>query len=64
LQIVGCAEVRGDSEAKARCWQEEWRRYFKGPDDPDYVMVFVHPSRIEYSGPGSFAPEVWLHIRT
>jgi general stress protein 26 len=59
LQIVGRAEMRGDKKTKTGCWQEEWRRYFKGPDDPDYVMVFVHPSRIEYNGPGSFLPEVW-----
>jgi general stress protein 26 len=60
LQIVGRAEVCGDRETKDRYWQKEWRRYFKGPDDPDYVMVFIHPIRIEYNGPGSFTPEVWV----
>jgi general stress protein 26 len=59
LQVVGRAEICSDKKIKADCWQEEWRRYFKGPDDPDYVMVFVHPARIEYNGPGSFVPEVW-----
>jgi general stress protein 26 len=59
LQIVGRAEVCGDRETKDRYWQEEWRRYFKGPDDPDYVIVLIRPARIEYNGPGSFTPEVW-----
>jgi general stress protein 26 len=59
LQIAGRAEMRSDRETKARCWQEEWRRYFQGPDDPEYIMVFIHPSRIEFNGPGSFEPEVW-----
>ena len=59
LQIAGRAEIRRDGKTKAEHWKEEWRRYFKGPDDPDYVMVFIHPTRIEYNGPGSFVPEVW-----
>jgi len=59
LQIVGRADVRNDGKTKIKYWQEEWRRYFKGPDDPDYVMVFIHPTRIEYNGPGSFVPLVW-----
>jgi len=59
LQITGRAEMRSDGKTRAENWNEEWRRYFKGPDDPDYVMVFVHPDRIEYNGPGSFVPEVW-----
>jgi len=59
LQIAGRAEIRSDGKARAEHWNEEWRRYFKGPDDPDYVMVFIHPCRIEYNGPGSFVPIVW-----
>jgi general stress protein 26 len=59
LQIAGRAEIRRDEKTKASCWNEEWRRYFKGPDDPDYIMVFIRPVRIEYNGPGSFVPEVW-----
>jgi len=59
LQVAGRAEIRSDKETKARCWQEEWRRYFQGPEDPEYIMVFIHPSRIELNGPGSSIPEVW-----
>jgi general stress protein 26 len=59
LQIAGRAEVNSDVKTKASYWQDEWQRYFKGPDDPDYVMVFIHPLRIEYNGPGSFASQVW-----
>ena len=36
-----------------------WRRYFKGPDDPDYIMVLIRPERIEYNAPGAAAPMVW-----
>ena len=47
LQIAGRAEIHSDAATKLKYWQEEWRRYFKGPEDPDYVMVFVRPYRIE-----------------
>ena len=59
LQIAGRAEIHSDATTKSKYWQEGWRRYFKGADDPDYIMVFVHPSRIEYNAPGSLMPEVW-----
>jgi general stress protein 26 len=59
LQIAGRAEIRNDKDTKTRYWQDGWRRYFNGPEDPEYVMIFIHPSRIEYNGPGSFTPEVW-----
>jgi len=60
LQVGGRAEIRSDAAIKAAYWQDGWRRYFKGPDDPDYIMVFVRPSRIEYNAPGSLMPEVWI----
>jgi general stress protein 26 len=59
LQIAGRAEIHSDAAIRLKYWQEGWRRYFKGADDPDYIMVFVHPSRIEYNAPGSAAPEIW-----
>lgn len=59
LQIAGHAEIRGDGAAKLKYWQEGWERYFKGPEDPDYIIIFVRPSLIEYNGPGSIVPEVW-----
>ena len=59
LQIAGCAEIRADAATRTAYWQEGWRRYFTGPDDPDYIMVFVRPARIEYNGSGSVLPEIW-----
>jgi general stress protein 26 len=59
LQIAGRAVIRADALTKTKYWQQGWLRYFKGPDDPDYVMVFIHPERIEYNGPASFVPEIW-----
>jgi len=59
LQVAGRAEVCADAATKAKYWQEGWKRYFKGPEDPDYVIVLVRPDRIEYNGSGAQEAEVW-----
>ncbi len=59
LQIAGRAEIRSDAATRVTYWQKEWQRYFKGPDDPDYIIVFVRPERIEYNAPGSAAARIW-----
>jgi general stress protein 26 len=59
LQVAGRAEIRSDAATKGKYWQDEWQRYFKGPEDPEYIIVFIHPTRIEYNAPGSFEPEIW-----
>jgi len=59
LQIAGRAEVSGDPEEKRSLWNEELRRYFKGPDDPNYVVVRVRPSLIEYYDPHNLTPQIW-----
>ena len=63
LQIAGRAELRADAATRAKHWQEGWKRYFQGPEDPDYVMVLVLPRLIEYTGPGVLAAEVWTKDR-
>jgi general stress protein 26 len=59
LQIAGRAEVRADRATRLKYWQEGWERYFKGPEDPDYIVIIVRPSLIEFNGPGAVVPEVW-----
>lgn len=59
LQIAGRAELSSDPEEKKALWIDEYLRYFKGPDDPEYVVVRVHPDLIEFTGPDSPKPSVW-----
>ena len=60
LQIEGRAEVTTDEAQRRAYWKEELKRYFSGPDDPNYCIVKVTPYRIEYMAPGSMEPEVWV----
>jgi general stress protein 26 len=59
LQVQGRAEILSDKATRQGYWKEELRRYFAGPDDPNYCVVRVTPSRIEYMNPGAYEPEVW-----
>jgi general stress protein 26 len=59
LQVQGRAEILSDKTTRQGYWKEELRRYFAGPDDPNYCVVRVTPSRIEYMNPGAYEPEIW-----
>jgi general stress protein 26 len=60
LQIQGRAEVATDETERRGFWREDLKRYFSGPDDPNYCVVKVAPYRIEYMSPGAMEPEVWV----
>nr|WP_306433031.1 pyridoxamine 5'-phosphate oxidase family protein [Paenibacillus sp. J31TS4] len=50
LELEGTARVSDDPSLKQRFWSDElFRKYFEGPDDPDYVLLEVKPTRILYA---------------
>jgi general stress protein 26 len=59
LQIEGRAEMLDDPETRHLWWLDMFQAYFSGPDDPNYVVCKVTPSRIEYMTMGTLQPEVW-----
>lgn len=59
LQVDGTAEVSTDKNERHSFWFDELKNYFSGPDDPDYCIVIVRPSKIEFGTMGSMTPEVW-----
>lgn len=59
LQIEGTAEVVTDENERKSFWNPAIAEIFDGPDDPDYAVVRVIPSRIECYGRDDFQPEVW-----
>jgi len=58
LQIEGRGHILTDEGERRGYWKEELRRYFTGPDDPNYCVVRVAPTRIEFMSPGSYEPEI------
>jgi len=59
LQIEGAARVTTDQEERNAAWNDMLSKYFQGPEDPNYAIVIVEPSRIEYWSFESMEPLVW-----
>ena len=59
LQVQGRAEICKDAETKNLVWYDLLSSIFSGPDDPDYVVCKVTPSRIEYYTMNVPQPEIW-----
>jgi general stress protein 26 len=59
LQVQGVAEISTDKDERHSFWFDELKNYFSGPDDPDYCVVIIRPSRIEFGTMGSMTPEIW-----
>ncbi len=59
LQVQGSAEVSTDEGERNAFWFDELSNYFTGPDDPEYCIVIIRPSRIEFGTMGIMTPEIW-----
>ncbi len=56
--ITGKATVFDDPEVKRDNWDDGLKRFFTGPDDPEYAVYRISPVRMEYYAPFSLEPEV------
>ncbi len=63
LQVAGTAEVSADKAERDAFWFDELKNYFSGPDDPNYCIIIIKPSRIEFGTMGSMTPEVWQQTK-
>jgi general stress protein 26 len=46
LEIEGTAHITDSDELKEKLWNEHMKRWFKGADDPDYIVLTITPSSI------------------
>ncbi|PLT28572.1 pyridoxamine 5'-phosphate oxidase family protein [Peribacillus deserti] len=46
LEIEGKAAVREDADIKEKLWNDHLKPWFKGKDDPDYIVLEIKPSMI------------------
>ncbi len=60
INVEGTAEVLTDSKTKSKFWKEEFKQYYQGPDDPNYVIIKITPVTIEYMAMGARQPEVYM----
>ncbi|ANE45198.1 general stress protein [Paenibacillus swuensis] len=49
VSLEGTCTISDDKDLRHKLWNKEFENWYSGPDDPDYVVLVVEPSRIEYS---------------
>ena len=59
LQVEGVAEISTAKAEREAFWYDGLKAYFQGPDDPNYCVVIVKPSRIELASMESMTAEIW-----
>lgn len=59
LQIEGTASVSADESLREKLWKDLFKMWFKGPDDPNYVILVIKPRRIYYYDGKTLKDEVW-----
>jgi general stress protein 26 len=59
LQVEGKAEITTEKSERESFWFDELKNYFSGPDDPEYCIVIVRPTRVEFGTMGDMEPEIW-----
>ncbi|MBC8473752.1 MAG: pyridoxamine 5'-phosphate oxidase family protein [Candidatus Omnitrophica bacterium] len=59
IGVAATAKILTDLEIKKKLWCDKLNQFFKGPQDPNYVVVKITPSSIEYMSPGAHQPEVY-----
>ena len=57
--IDAAVTLEDDLETKKAFWNPMFEKYFKGPEDPEYVVLKFTPKRIEYYNPAAGEMDVW-----
>lgn len=58
LQIQATASISKDNALREKLWSDAMAQWFDGPHDPNYVVLEITPSYMEYASGGS-EPQVW-----
>lgn len=52
LRVFGVGEIKTDPKTRAELWRDQLQQYFpKGKDDPEFALIKVKPTLIEYRDP-------------
>ncbi|MFY4774078.1 pyridoxamine 5'-phosphate oxidase family protein [Metabacillus sp. RGM 3146] len=46
VEIEGIASIKDDNETKHKLWNKSLEPWFEGPDDPEYIVLEIKPSKI------------------
>jgi len=59
LQIQGKAKISKNKDLRKEMWLDFHKKYFSGPDDPNFCVGIVKPYHIELFSMSSPKPLIW-----
>ncbi len=48
VEMFAKAEIIENADAKEKVWTDELSKWIKGPDDPNYILIQMHPVKVGY----------------
>lgn len=43
VEISGVAKINKSQDLKMKFWEESFKQWFEGPDDPNYILIQIQP---------------------
>ncbi|AJS60997.1 pyridoxamine 5'-phosphate oxidase family protein [Paenibacillus sp. IHBB 10380] len=50
IEIEGICSICTDESLREKVWSPELEKWFTGPNDPNYVILDIKPTRMAYTG--------------
>ncbi|MCD7035161.1 pyridoxamine 5'-phosphate oxidase family protein [Metabacillus sp. GX 13764] len=57
VEIEGKVSIRDDEELKHKLWNDHMKPWFEGPNDPEYIVLEIKPSKITYMNANGESPQ-------
>lgn len=50
VEIEGTCKISEDDDLRKKVWNDDFKKWFKGSNDPDFVVLDITPTRIQING--------------
>ena len=62
INIQATAQIAADLETKKKFWDDHLKRFFSGPEDPNFSVIKISPQVIEYTSGDALKPEIYTVV--
>ena len=62
INVRATAQIAADLETKKKFWDDHLKRFFSGPEDPNFSVIKISPQVIEYTSGDALKPEIYTVI--
>ena len=62
INVRATAQIAADLETKKKFWDDHLKRFFSGPEDPNFSVIKISPQVIEYTSGDALKPEIYTVV--